>query len=112
MAMLVVLRDARSNLAVLDAATAGRLASLGVTHVTVARDTTTEAVVLEGWAFDVARSAAEATSAIGGDAATRALQPVLQTLLTPDRGLGADSSERQPPSPHRATSGSSTGGSP
>ncbi len=111
MAMLVVLRDARSNLAVLDAATAGRLASLGVTHVTVARDTTTEAIVLEGWAFDVASSAAEATSAIGGDAATRALQPVLQTLLTLDRALGGGINEQRPASPCRTTSGSSKGGS-
>ena len=111
MAMLVVLRDARSNLAVLDAATAGRLATLGVTHVTVARDTTTEAIVLEGWAFDVASSAAEATSAIGGDTATRALQPVLQTLLTLDRALGGGINEQRPASPCRTTSGSSKGGS-
>jgi hypothetical protein len=111
MAMLVVLRDARSNLAVLDAATAGRLATLGVTHVTVARDQTTEAVVLEGWAFDVASCGAEATSAIGGDAGTRALQPVLQTLLTLDRGLGGGINEQRPASPCRTTSGSSTGGS-
>lgn len=82
MAMLIVLLDGQRDVATLDVATADRLASLGVTHVTVARDHETEAVVLEGWAFDVAACGAEASRLIGGRATTRSLQPVLQSLIS------------------------------
>ncbi|WP_353357420.1 hypothetical protein [Intrasporangium sp. DVR] len=83
MPMLVVLVDGRREVAALDVTTAGRLAALGVTHVTVARDRSTEAVVLEGWAFDAITHVAEASALVGGRAATRTLQPVLQVLISP-----------------------------
>lgn len=84
MAMLVLIldtRDSRDSRATIDAATAERLAELGVTRVTVARDTVTEAVVLEGWAFDAQSSAAEAARLVAGPDPARSLKPVLQTLL-------------------------------
>lgn len=81
MAMLVLILDTRDSRATIDAATAERLAELGVTRVTVARDTVTEAVVLEGWAFDAQSSAAEAARLVAGLDPARSLKPVLQTLL-------------------------------
>jgi hypothetical protein len=81
MAMLVVVLDAHSGEATLDARSARRLAELGVTHVAVARDDHTEAVVLEGWAFDTDSSGAEATEIVAGTSTHSTLQPVLQTLL-------------------------------
>ena len=84
MPMLIVLVDARREAAVLDVTTANRLAALGVTHVTIARDRRTEAVVLDGWAFDAIGHAAEASALVGGTAATQTLQPALQVLITPD----------------------------
>ncbi len=111
MPMLVVLLDAQRDVAALDVATAIRLASLGVTQVTIARDHATEAIVLEGWAFDVAACEAEARTLVGGRAATRSLQPVLQTLITPERGPGGGISDHSPPSTPRATTGSQARGS-
>jgi hypothetical protein len=81
MAMLVIMLDTRSDVAAVSATSAKRLAHLGVTHVAIARDDATEAVVLEGWAFDVARSGAEATSIVAGAAPSRSLRSVSQTLL-------------------------------
>lgn len=81
MTMLVLILDTRNSRASIDATTAERLAELGVTRVTVARDTATEAVVLEGWAFDAQSSGAEAARLVAGPDPARPLQPVLQTLL-------------------------------
>lgn len=81
MAMLVLLLDTRSSVTSIDPATATRLAELGVTNIALLRNDTTVGVVLDGWAFDPARSGTEAAS-IFGDAA-RTLHPVLQTVLTP-----------------------------
>jgi hypothetical protein len=109
--MLIVLLEAPSNIAVLDVATVNRLASLGVTHITIARDRATEAIVLEGWAFDIANCAADASTLVAGTARHRSLQPVLQTLITRNRGPGGGTNEHQPPSPQRATHASNTKGS-
>jgi len=109
--VLVLLVANENPAAEVGPAVAQELAALGVTSLSLLRDDRTTAVALEGWAFDVASSAAEATSAIGGDTATRALQPVLQTLLTLDRALGGGINEQRPASPCRTTSGSSKGGS-
>lgn len=86
MTMLIVLIDTQGEVTALDVATANRLATLGVTQVTIARDHATEAIVLEGWAFDVVACGAEASTLVGGRSATRSLQPVLQTLITPEAG--------------------------
>jgi hypothetical protein len=79
--MLMVLLDAQSGESTLDATSVSRLADLAVTHIAIARDDCTEAVVLEGWAFDTEVSGAEATEIVAGTSAYHALQPVLQTLL-------------------------------
>jgi hypothetical protein len=86
--MLVVVLDAHGGETALDATAASRLADLGVTHVAIARDETTEAVVLEGWAFDSVASGAEATEIVAGTAMHNTLHPVLQTLLSRVRGEG------------------------
>jgi hypothetical protein len=82
--MLVVTRDAQRGDAVLDARAAGRLADLGVTHVSIARDNRIEAVVLEGWAFDPTVSGAAATEIVAGTTPHSTLHPVLQTVLSRD----------------------------
>ena len=61
---------------------AARLASLGVTNVTLLRDATTVAVVLEGWAFSPARSARAAAAALGDVSSCRVLQPSLDVAVS------------------------------
>jgi hypothetical protein len=80
--MLVVMLSTHDSDPALDARAAGRLADLGVTHLSIARDDSTAAIVLEGWAFDPAVSGPEATEIVAGSATHITLQPVLQTLLT------------------------------
>ncbi|MBK5306440.1 MAG: hypothetical protein JJD92_07110 [Frankiaceae bacterium] len=82
MTMLVVVMDAGSSSATLDTAAATRLRSLGITHIAIAQDAKTEAVVLEGWAFDVVGSGDEATAIVAGSARRSSLRPVLDTLLS------------------------------
>lgn len=82
MTMLVVVLDVRRTEAGLDVKSAARLADLGVTHVAIARDETTQAVVREGWVFDAATSGAEATSIVAGPGPSNALHLVFQTVLT------------------------------
>jgi hypothetical protein len=84
MAMMVVVLDARSDIASVGATSARRLADLGVTHFAIARDATTEAVVLEGWSFDPAKSGAEAASIVAGASTSSSLHPVLEMLLMHD----------------------------
>lgn len=96
MAMLVLITERRGHSpaseVALDATTAQRLAAIGITNVAVVADDTTEAVVLEGWAFDADADGTEAASILVGDRSRRALRPVLQTLLlhrtepTPQKG--------------------------
>jgi hypothetical protein len=86
MAMLVVITERGGRAAApdvsVDATTAHRLAAIGVTNLAVVADDTTQAVVLEGWAFDADADGAAAASILVGDRNRRALRPVLQTLLT------------------------------
>lgn len=62
-------------------ATAEKLARLGVTNASILRDAEMVCLVLEGWAFDGAGSAADAASALGPDLSVRVLHPVMQTAL-------------------------------
>ncbi|HET6916351.1 MAG TPA: hypothetical protein VFH56_09720 [Acidimicrobiales bacterium] len=87
MAMLVLVFDANSSEAGIDAEAATALASLGVTHVAMATDETTEAVVLDGWAFDAEASADEVRGIVCGPPATKTLRSVVQMILTQDRQL-------------------------
>jgi hypothetical protein len=63
---------------------AGRLARLGVTRVVVLRDRSTVGIILEGWAFDPARSGRDALAAVGSQGSTRALQPVAEISVSPE----------------------------
>jgi hypothetical protein len=61
-----------------------RLADLGVTTLAVVRDERTVGLVLQGWAFDPASSAALAADAVAVRCqAVRALHPVMQTAVSP-----------------------------
>lgn len=62
-------------------AAAEKLARLGVTSASMLRDADTVCLVLEGWAFDGPRSAADAASVLGRDLPIRVLHPVMQTAL-------------------------------
>lgn len=109
--MLVVLLETRRDVAALDVATVNQLAGLGVTHITIARDQATEAVVLEGWAFDVSACGAEASALVSGRAANRLLQPVLRTLITAEREPEGGTRDPTPPSTPCTTTRSSAKGS-
>jgi hypothetical protein len=70
---------------------AGRLARLGVTRIVILRDNKTVGVVLEGWAFDPARSGRDAMAIVAVQGSTRALQPVAEisvSLEADDHGPG------------------------
>lgn len=61
---------------------AQKLAALGVTDVSVLRDERTTAVVLEGWAFDISRSADAAVRLLTAAPATvRVLRPVIESAV-------------------------------
>lgn len=80
--MLVLLADDVS----LDELSTERLAQLsrlGVTDVSVLRDDSMIALVINGWAFEPARSGDEATAVITGHHACRALFPVMHAAVTP-----------------------------
>lgn len=69
---------------------AARLTELGVTNVTLLRDAETVAIVLEGWAFNPARSAPAAAAALGDPHDCRVLQPALDVAVSDaDAGNGS-----------------------
>jgi hypothetical protein len=70
---------------------AASLTALGVTNVTLLRDADTVAVVLEGWAFNPARSASAAVAALGDVRDCRVLQPALDVAVSnADAGNGTE----------------------
>jgi hypothetical protein len=68
MAMVMLVAEIHAGEPVLGPNVAERLGSLGITRVTLLRDPSSTAVVLEGWAFDPARTdeAVRAVFPIGG----------------------------------------------
>jgi hypothetical protein len=61
---------------------AQKLATLGVTTVSVLRDERTTALALEGWAFDPHRSAEAAAGVVAADpSAVRILLPVVESAV-------------------------------
>lgn len=83
--MVVVVEDGPS-VAGVDPSTAQRLSRLGVTNVAIGRDGTTQAIVLEGWAFDPQRCGQEAAGLVSASASHKCLQPALQVQISPDPG--------------------------
>jgi hypothetical protein len=76
---------------------ATRLAALGVTNVTLLRDAEMVAIVLEGWAFNPARSAPAAAAALGDVSDCRVLQPALDVAVSnAGPGGGLDEPTRAP----------------
>jgi hypothetical protein len=63
MATVMLVADTHAAEPVVGPDAAERLASLGITRITLLRDPISTAVVLEGWAFDPARTP-EATRAV------------------------------------------------
>jgi hypothetical protein len=83
--MVVLLLPADGADVSLEARAAGRLAGLGVSHVSFLGDEETIAVVLEGWAFDSSGSSAEAATLVGGERCSgRALHPLAHVSVTAD----------------------------
>lgn len=83
MGMLVVVLEGAGELSV-SAEDARSLSALGVSSVALLQDGDVSGVVLEGWAFDPARSAPEVRGIFGRDegaTAIRLLHPVAQTAL-------------------------------
>lgn len=63
---------------------AQKLAALGITEVAVLRDERTTAVVLEGWAFDIGRSADTVVRLLAADPSTvQVLRPVFESAVHP-----------------------------
>lgn len=70
-------------------AEAAKLAALGVTNVALLRDAETVAIVLEGWAFNPARSWRAAAAALGDASTCRVLQPALDVAVSSANTMGA-----------------------
>jgi hypothetical protein len=79
-AMMVVLLEERQGEFCLRPGLVSELARLGITSVGLVRDRRTVGIVLEGWSFDPARSAQEATAVVA--AGGRALHPVMHMAVT------------------------------
>src|SRR5438270_13075869 len=83
--MVVLLLPADSSKVSLEPETAGRLAGLGVTHVSFLGDGQTIAVVMEGWAFDPSGSFAQAAALVGGEGGRgTALHPLAHVSVIAD----------------------------
>jgi hypothetical protein len=63
MAMVMLVADRHAGEPVVGPEVAERLANLGISRITLLRDLSSTAVILEGWAFDPARTH-EATGAV------------------------------------------------
>jgi hypothetical protein len=79
--MLLVLVPADRDVS-LSADVAARLAALGVSSLSFLRNEDTLGVVLDGWAFDPARSGGDAVAILGGAGATL-LHPVMHLAVRP-----------------------------
>jgi hypothetical protein len=88
--MLVVLLEANGREPALNQRVLGELARLGVTNVSLLGDEGMVGLVLEGWAFDPARSADAACAAVaGGDTGARTLHPLVQMAVSAAPASGA-----------------------
>jgi hypothetical protein len=81
--MLVVLLEEEGREPALSQHVLGELARLGITSVSLLSDKRTVGLVLEGWAFDPARSADAARAAVaGGHTSARTLHPLVQMAVS------------------------------
>ncbi len=77
MAKVLMLWPAKADLRI-GSAQASQLAALGVTSLALMRDDESVGVVLDGWAFDPARSARAAAAVLGAEPQCRILLSVLE----------------------------------
>jgi hypothetical protein len=81
--MLVVLLEGNGCEPALSQRALADLARLGITSVSLLSDERMVGLVLEGWAFDPARSAEAARAAVAGaEAGTRTLHPLVQMAVS------------------------------
>lgn len=81
--MLVLLLEEKGREPALSQRVLGELARLGVTSVSLLRDEGMVGLVLEGWAFDPARSADAARAAVAGaETGARMLHPLVQMAVS------------------------------
>jgi hypothetical protein len=90
--MVVLLGDADGEFCVREELVL-ELAKLGVTNVALVRDEQTVGIVLEGWLFDPARSAAAAAAAVGAGSPARTLHPLLQLAVSSTAAQSTDGRE-------------------
>lgn len=81
MGKVLMLWPAKSDLRI-GSAQASQLAALGVTSLVLMRDGESVGVVLDGWAFDPARSAEAAASVLGAEPLPRILLSALEIGIT------------------------------
>jgi hypothetical protein len=92
MAMLVMLFTERAAQVSLGPQVLRRLGALGITNLTLLQRDDTAAVVLEGWAFDPARSEAGVADALGAAQGVTLLHPLTQMTVA----AHADHSQPKP----------------
>jgi hypothetical protein len=87
--MLLVIVDAAGEQPDVNPQRLRRLSDLGVTDMAILRGDPMTAVLLEGWALDPVRSAAEATEIVTGASGGSVLLPILQAAVTRSTGPSA-----------------------
>lgn len=80
-AMVLLVKPPQLDQGVAPAAVS-RLAALGVTSLTLLRNTEIAAIVLEGWAFDPRRTAAAAAEIVAGGEGSEPLLPVVEMAIS------------------------------
>jgi len=86
MAMVLLVADSHDGEPLMGPDVAERLANLGISRITLLRDLSSTAVVIEGWAFDPARTD-EATRAVfpAGGASLRTFHDVEYVGVAPPK---------------------------
>ncbi len=87
MAKVLMLWPANADLRI-GSGQASELAALGVTSLVLLRDAESVGVVLDGWAFDPARSARAAAAVLGASQLCRTLLSVLEIGVTNVTAIG------------------------
>lgn len=80
--MVVVLFPVSDEEPALQPASLEALARLGVTSISLLRDQRTAGLVLEGWAFDLARASEAVRAAVGARHGVRTLEPLMQMAVS------------------------------
>jgi hypothetical protein len=90
MAMLMVLLAAAEAETAWGPDALRRLSELGVTEMSVLRDDDVVGVLLDGWAFDPARSRDDAVAVVAAAGPAQVLVPVLHAAVMPPAGAARE----------------------